>query len=95
MALGGRNGQCPYGLVVMTEDMQIISAPNPPPTACDPAFSPDGAWIAFSGINPQIDGRFDLYVTNPSGYGAVNLSANLRGQIRVLGWVGGVAPPAS
>ncbi len=90
IALGGRNGQCPYGLVVLTDGLEIISAANPPPTVCDPVFSPDGTWIAYSGINPRIDGRLDLYVANPSGYSAVNLTADLRGQIRVLGWVGGV-----
>jgi Tol biopolymer transport system component len=92
IAIGGRNGQCPYGLVVLTENMEIISTANPPPTACDPVFAPDGNWIAYSGINPRIDGRLDLYVANPSGYSAVNLTADLRGQIRVLGWVGNSQP---
>lgn len=95
LVLGGRNGQCPTGLVVMTENLEIIAALTPPPTACDPAFSPQGNWIAYSGINPRIDGRLDLYVANPSGYGSVNLTADLRGQIRVLGWVGGITPPTS
>ncbi len=92
VAFGGRNGQCPYGLVVMTSDFRIISNANPPPTACDPVFSPDGNWIAYAGINPRIDGRLDLYVANANGYSAVNHSATLRGQIRVLGWIGAVVP---
>lgn len=91
LAFGGRNGQCPYGLVVLTADFDIISSANPPPTACDPAFSPDSTWIAYSGINPRIDGRLDLYVAGASGFSASNLSSGLRGQIRVLGWVGGVS----
>jgi len=95
IAVGGRSGQCPYGLVVMTGDFEIVSNANPPPTACDPVFSPDGDWLAYSGINPQIDGRLDLYIASPTGYGAVNETGSLRGQIRVLGWVGGVATPES
>ena len=91
LAIGGRNGQCPYGLIVTTDDFSIVSNANPPPTACDPAYSPDGAWLAYSGINPRIDGRLDLYVTNANGFGAVNLTASLRGQVRVLGWVGGIS----
>ena len=95
LAIGGRNGQCPYGLIVMADDFSIVSNANPPPTACDPAYSPDGVWLAYSGINPRIDGRLDLYVTNPNGFGAANLTASLRGQVRVLGWVGGVAGATS
>ncbi len=93
IAVGGRSGQCPYGLTVLTGNFEIVSSANPPPTACDPAFSPDGVWLAYSGINPQIDGRLDLYIASPTGYGAVNETGSLRGQIRVLGWVGGVATP--
>ncbi len=93
VAFAGRRGQCPYGLVVMTADLEPISVANPPPTVCDPIFSPDGNWIAYSGINPRIDGRLDLYIANANGYSAVNHSASLRGQIRVLGWVGAVGTP--
>jgi len=93
VALAGRSGQCPYGLVVMTENLELISSANPPPTVCDPIFSPDGNWIAYSGISPRIDGRLDLYIANASGYSAVNHSASLRGQVRVLGWVGGLTTP--
>ncbi len=88
LAFGGHGGQCPHGLVVLTADLSIVSNANPPPTACDPAFSPDGAWVAYAGINPRIDGSLDLYIANANGYSPVNLTASLRGQIRVLGWVG-------
>lgn len=93
VAFAGRRGQCPYGLVVMTENLEPISSTNPPPTVCDPVFSPDGNWIAYSGINPRIDGRLDLYIANANGFSSVNHSADLRGQIRILGWVGGSAAP--
>ncbi|MCZ7543668.1 MAG: hypothetical protein M5R40_09090 [Anaerolineae bacterium] len=63
---------------------------NPPPTSCDPQYSPDGQWIAFNGVSPRVDGRLDLYVVlASSGYGARNLTAGLMGQIHSLGWVGG------
>lgn len=95
LAIGGHGGQCPYGLVVLNADFSPISRANPPPTACDPEFSPDGLWIAYAGINPNIDGRLDVYIANASGYSTVNYGVGLRGQIRILGWVGGVpaAPP--
>lgn len=89
LAFGGHNGQCPYGLIVLTDTLQIIANTTPPPTACDPVFSPDGSMIAFAGINPRIDGRLDLYQANANGFSAVNLSTGLQGQIRILGWVGG------
>lgn len=91
LALGGRGGQCPHGLIVMTGELENVSAASPPPTACDPVYAPDGQWIAYSGINPQIDGRLDLYVANTNGFSAANLTADLRGQIRFLGWVGGIS----
>ncbi len=89
LAFGGHNGQCPYGLLVVTDMLEIIANTTPPPTACDPVFSPDGSMIAFAGINPRIDGRLDLYQANANGFSAVNLSTGLQGQIRILGWVGG------
>lgn len=62
---------------------------NPPPSMCEPTYSPNGSLLAFTGVNPRIDGRVDVYVANANGYGAQNLTANLRGQIKMLGWVGG------
>jgi Tol biopolymer transport system component len=56
---------------------------------CDPTYSPDGAWLAFTGVNPQVDGRVDVYVANTNGTGAVNLTGGLRGTILLLGWFGG------
>ena len=35
------------------------------------------------------DGRVDVYVAGPNGFGASNLTANLRGTVQLLGWVGG------
>jgi Tol biopolymer transport system component len=93
LALGGLDGQCPYGVVVLTGAFEIIGRGNPPPSMCNPIYSPDGQYLAFAGVIPRAvgasDGRFDVYVANSSGFGARNLTGDLRGQIRMLGWVGG------
>ncbi len=89
IAIGGVSGQCPYGSIVYDSSFNSIARPNPPPTMCEPTYSPDGRWLAFSGINPRVDGRSDVYVANPNGLGAVSLTGSLRGLIDLLGWVGG------
>jgi Tol biopolymer transport system component len=88
LAVGGVGGQCPYGVVVLRNTAEIIAQANPPPSMCDPIYSPDGRFIAFVGINPRIDGRKDVYYANNNGFGAQNATASLRGQIELLGWVG-------
>ena len=89
VAIGGIRGQCPYGVVVVDNSLKSIARSNPPPTMCDPVYSPDSRFLAFSGINPKVDGRTDIYVANPNGLSLVNLTGSLRGQIDLLGWVGG------
>ncbi len=89
IAIGGTAGQCPYGARVKAADYSNIASGNPPPSMCDPVFSPDGQYIAFSGVNPRVDGRKDVYVANNNGFGSVNMTAALRGQMELLGWVGG------
>ncbi len=89
VTIGGRRGQCAYGVVILDARAALVRRTNPPPTSCDPAYSPDGQFIAFNGINPRVDGRLDLYVAFPTGYGARNLTGSLLGQIHNLGWVGG------
>lgn len=98
VALAGRNGQCPYGLVVARSDLTVVTGPLANARACSPGYSPDGRWLAFSGIQQRVgydDGRLDLYVAQPNGYGATNLTSRLRGEIRVLGWVGPSEPSAA
>jgi len=90
VAFGGRNAQCPYGLVVARSTLEIVYA-GTTPGACDPRYSPDGQWLAYAGFQTRAgaaDGRLDLYVASPNGYNARNLTSRLKGEIRLLGWVG-------
>ncbi len=89
IAIGGIGGQCPHGVIVVNSQFGTIARGNPPPSMCEPQFSPNGSLLAFTGVNPRIDGRVDIYVANANGFGGVNLTANLRGTIRLLGWIGG------
>ncbi len=89
VAIGGSNGQCPYGPIVLDSNFNLIAQANPPPSMCDPAFSPDGRYLAFNGVNPRIDGRVDVYIANNNGFGAASMTGSLRGQTRFIGWVGG------
>lgn len=89
VAIGGVEGQCPYGTLVYNNDFFNLRRGTPPPSMCNPSYSPDGVWLAFSGLISNVDGRVDIYVGNSNGGGAVNLTSDLRGQIDLLGWVGG------
>lgn len=89
IAIGGSSGQCPYGIRVKEGNYSAVATGNAPPTMCDPAFSADGAFIAFTGVNPSVDGRIDVYFANSNGFGANNLTVDLRGQVDFIGWVGG------
>ena len=88
VAIGGVGGNCPYGARVLDSGFNVVASGNPPPSMCDPVFSPDGQLLAFTGVNPRIDGRVDVYIANNNGFGAVNLTGDLRGQIKLIGWVG-------
>lgn len=89
IVIGGSAGQCPYGIRVKEGDYSNIATGNPPPSMCDPIFSADGDFIAFTGVNPRVDGRIDVYYANFNGFGANNLTVDLRGQVDLIGWVGG------
>lgn len=91
VAIAGQNSLCPYGLIVARSDLTVVTGPLANARTCAPSYSPDGRWLAFAGIQQRVgydDGRLDLYVAQPNGYGATNLTSRLRGEIRVLGWVG-------
>jgi Tol biopolymer transport system component len=90
IAIGGVNGQCPYGIHIFSGSaLESITNGIAPPSMCNPSYSPDGQWLTFTGVNPTRDGRVDVYVAQINGFGSVNLTGSLRGSIQLLGWVGG------
>lgn len=89
IAIGGTAGQCPFGIRVKNLGFGNVASGGPPPTMCDPKYSPDGQYIAFTGVNPSVDGRNDIYIASYNGFGATSLTRDLRGQVKLIGWVGG------
>ncbi len=90
IAIGGVNGQCPYGIRIFSgTTLESITNGIAPPSMCNPSYSPDGQWLTFTGVNPSKDGRVDVYVAQINGFGSVNLTGSLKGSIELLGWVGG------
>ena len=89
IALGGTAGQCPFGVRVRDRRLRSVANAGPPPTMCDPVYSFDGEFLAFTGVNPRVDGRNDIYVASANGFGATSLTSDLRGQVELIGWVGG------
>ncbi len=90
VAFAGRNGQCPYGLTVARNNLDIFYTSDSP-RACDPSYSPDGVWLGYAGIQTRTgaaDGRLDLYLGNANGYNSRNLTSRLKGDVSLLGWVG-------
>ena len=88
LVIGGRKGQCPYGMTIFSDSLQVLTRANPRPGVCDPIWSPDGKYIAFTGVQSGSDGALDVYIAAPSGGGVRNVTARLGGEIRPLGWVG-------
>jgi len=91
IAFAGSSGLCPYGLIVTRNTLELFYYPPESPRACAPSYSPDGKWLAYAGIQLRTgvnDGRLDLFIAQPNGYGGRNLTGDLRGEIRLLGWVG-------
>ena len=90
LALGGSSGQCPYGIRVVDENFGFVARGNQPRSMCNPTFAPDGSRIAFTGVSTgatAVDGRVDIYSSSANGFEAINLTADLRGQMTLLGWV--------
>jgi Tol biopolymer transport system component len=88
LVIGGTNGQCPYGPLIFDTAFNLLWRDNPPPTMCNPQFSSDSRFIAFEGGRTGGDGRIDIYSMSVNGYGMVNITGDLRGEKRLLGWVG-------
>lgn len=94
IVLGGASGSCPYGVRVVDYAFDFKARGNATPTMCTPMFSPNGRFIAFSGVNAATDrtnpdGRQDVYTADYNGFSQRNLSANLRGTNTLIGWLGG------
>ena len=73
---------------VLDARFNVVASGSTPPGMCDPSYASDGQ-LAFTGVSTRVDGRIDVYVANINGFGVRNLTADLRGQIQLLGWVGG------
>ncbi|HEX2622163.1 MAG TPA: hypothetical protein VHL11_18525 [Phototrophicaceae bacterium] len=91
LAIGGVGGQCPYGRTVVDLTFKAVAQALPPPSMCQPLWSPAGDFIAYTGVVARTagasDGRVDIYISDQNGFGSTNLTADLKGQIRMLGWV--------
>lgn len=92
LVIGGKGGQCPYGVRVLeTTNFTIVASGGNPRAVCDPLYSPDGSRIAFLGIrttSTSLDGRADVYSGTRDGFEVQSLTTDLRGQTRFIGWVG-------
>ena len=96
IVLGGRNGQCPVGMLILDPALKpILAVPvgASTPGICDPVWSADGKYIAYVGTSRggSRDGRIDIYAAEASGYGSKLLSNKISGQLRFLGWIRGGA----
>lgn len=89
IVIGGGGGQCPYGIRVAEPDTFDWVATGNQPVTCNPVFSPDGLNLAFTGITSAVDGRLDVYSATANGFGAQNLTGDLRGTTNLIGWIGG------
>ena len=91
LTMGGTGGQCPYGVRVAEADGDFVATGTAPRNVCDPVYSADNQFMAYTGINNNrsaLDGRRDVYVSTVDGFSPTNLSLDLRGEMTLLGWVG-------
>ena len=89
LAIGGSGGNCPYGVSVLNEQFDLLATGVSPRSMCDPIYSSDGRYIAFTGFSSNIaDGRVDVYSSSANGFDTRSLTGDLRGQMTLLGWVG-------
>jgi Tol biopolymer transport system component len=92
LAVGGKGGQCTYGVRVLeTTNFTLVASGSNPRAVCDPVYSSNGSRIAFLGIrttSTSADGRADVYSGTRDGFEVQSLTSDLRGQTRFVGWVG-------
>lgn len=87
IVIGGTGGRCPFGVRVADTDFDWVATGNAP-GICNPEFSPDGQNMVFTGVSSEVDGRLDIYSATENGFGAFNLTGNLRGSNTLIGWIG-------
>lgn len=87
IVIGGTGGRCPFGVRVADTDFDWVATGNAP-GICNPVFSPDGQNMVFTGVTSAVDGRLDIYSATENGFGAFNLTGNLRGSNTLIGWIG-------
>lgn len=91
IVIGGTDGQCPYGGRIVDTSFDWITRANPPPSMCNPIFSPDGERIAFVGVMGRVagsaDGRTDIYVAQNNGFGQASLTTGFSGTLNLIGWI--------
>lgn len=90
LALGGSNGQCPYGILVFDASFDLVNTPSESLLACDPVFDPNSRYIAYEGIRVArgTDGRLDILIADQNGVTIRNATSDLEGELNLLGWVG-------
>lgn len=90
LAIGGSNGQCAYGLLVLDQDFDVINVPSQNLLACNPTYSPGSVYVAYEGIRVArgTDGRLDIYIASKDGITVRNVTSDLEGELELVGWVG-------
>lgn len=90
LAIGGSNGQCPYGILIFDTDFDLVNTPSETTLACDPIYDPSGRYMAYEGIRVArgTDGRLDILIADQNGTTIRNATSDLEGELHLLGWVG-------
>src|SRR5258707_13686306 len=84
ISMGGRNGQCPYGMLIADGSFKLITKASGRPSVCEPSWSSDGHYIAFTGVTQSAsgtDGRYDVFIAEATGLAACNVSVRYGGRL--------------
>jgi len=75
-----------YRLVVMDVATRMKRAIGPNAPSFQPAWSPDGRWIAYHASYGDIDGSWAIYLIHPDGTGFTDISEHGSGQWNTARW---------